>query len=117
MKRDVTFTIEWNSSGIPLSGVSPTAHVQLDVADAATKYKDGHDLPPQIGTISLRGNREGLLAIAERLVAVAYTDVETYHEHLDDSVHGDFLDTNGEWEILIERSDVRAIRRAIQDGG
>lgn len=117
MRREIKISIEWASNGLPLKSVDQNAHLMLDVASGAKKTAEHPDLPPQIGTVSLSGNRAGLLALAERLMAVAYTEVESYHEHLDNECPAGLLETDGTWELLIERSDRRAIRKAIRDGG
>ncbi len=115
MQREFNVTIEWNTTGVPVSSIPQDAHIALEVVPSDQKMRQDPNLPNQIGTVSLSGNRAGLLALAERLIAVAHTDVEGYHEHFDSDFPAGFVGTDGPWELLIVRSDVRAIRKAIKE--
>ena len=117
MQRDFNISIEWSPSGLPLTHIDQSAHLYLAVHSAAEKLATDPSLPQQTGTVSIRGNRAGLLKLAERLIAVAHTDVEGYHEHLDQECPRGLLDVAGDWELVIERSDVRAIRKAKRNSG
>ena len=114
MRKTFDFTIEWNDSGIPVTSLDRDAYISLSVVSATKKEASDPSLPPQIGSVSISGNRAGLLALAERLIAIAYTDIEGYHEHIDGDCPAGFAAVDGNWELLIERSDIRAIRNAIK---
>lgn len=104
----------WSQNGIPHQRISPEARIHLTVHSAESKTEADPSLPPQIGTVAIRGNRAGLVALAEQLLAIAHTDIEGYHQHFDSDVPHDFLDANGNWELIVERNDQRAIRQANQ---
>ncbi len=61
MKRDFNISIEWSPIGLPLTPIDQGAHVSLSVHSAEEKLAGDPSLSQQIGTVSLRGNRAGLL--------------------------------------------------------
>jgi len=112
---EILTRIDWTRNGTPLQRISPDARIHLTVHSADSKTEAAPSLPPQIGTVAIRGNRDGLVALAEQLLAIAHTDIEGYHQHFDSDVPRDFLDANGNWELIVERNDQRAIRRSNQN--
>ena len=112
---EISTRLEWTSNETPLARISPEARIQLSVHSAESITSADPSLPPQIGSVAITGNRAGLVALAEQLLAIAHTDIEGYHQHFDSEVPRDFLDANGNWELIVERIEQRAIERSARD--
>ncbi len=110
--RDITVHLTWSSQGTPVVPIANGARLQLSVQSAESRLADDPSLPPQAGSVSLHGNRAGLVALAEQLLAIAHTDIEGYHQHFDADVPANFLEAEGDWELIVGRNDHRAIRHA-----
>ena len=115
-KHDITVKLVWNEHGVPVVPISPDAHVTLSVDTSDSKLAADSSLPPQSSTVAIHGNRAGLIALAEQILAIAHTDCEGFHQHFDDEFPANFLDADGGWELLVGRNDNRAIRKAITNG-
>ena len=102
---EIVTHLEWNDNGLPVNAIATDARVELRVQNAVESECNS-------GVVMIRGNRSGLIALAEQLLAVAHTDVEGYHQHFDSEFPPDFLDGEWRWQLIIERSDQRAIRRS-----
>lgn len=110
-QRDICVSLTWSDQGIPEKTLDANAHLEMVVESAESKQTPG--LPPQLSSVSIHGNRAGLVALATRLLAIAYTDIEGYHEHFDHEVQSGFvLHVDDCWELIVGRNDHRAIRRA-----
>ncbi|MEQ8784807.1 MAG: hypothetical protein RIC55_00850 [Pirellulaceae bacterium] len=114
--RDITLHLTWSEHGTPIASIADDARIRLSVHSAESKRDSDPSLPPQIGSVSIEGNRAGLVALAEQLLAIAYTEIEGYHQHFDDEVPANFLDAEGNWELIVGRNDSRSIRRAVAAG-
>jgi hypothetical protein len=114
--RDITVHLAWSQRGMPIVAIAEDARVHLSVQSAESKHAADPSLPPQIGSVSIHGNRAGLVALAEQLLAIAHTDIEGYHQHFDADIPAGFLDSDGNWELIVGRNDRRAIRRVVADG-
>ena len=114
-EHDITVKLVWNDNGVPVVPISSDAHISLSVDTSHSKLKPA-TLPPQQNTVSIHGNRAGLIALAEQILAIAQTDIEGFHQHFDAECPANFLDSDGDWELLIGRNDDRAIRKALSNG-
>ncbi|MBU3005746.1 Imm32 family immunity protein, partial [Paraglaciecola arctica] len=71
LMKEVVFSHKFviNKNGIPFSEKEHCGCIDLDVNS---------------NTVYLSGNKDGLLALASKLVEVANCDVDGYHKHLDE---------------------------------
>ena len=69
--KEVEFSHKFivNKSGIPFSETEHSGSIEFDVADKS---------------VYLSGDKNGLLALAAKLIEVANCDVPGYHKHLDE---------------------------------
>jgi len=110
--HDLTVRLTVNDQGIASSPIPSDAHIRVSVWTAAAESASDPCLPPQTNSIAIDGNKQGLIALAEQLVAIAVTDVEGYHQHIDSGVFAGFFESDGDWELIVSRNDRRAIRGA-----
>jgi len=112
--HDISVKLVWNEAGFPVVPISSDAHISLLVNTGNSKLAADRSLPAQPSTVSIQGNRAGLIALAEQILAIAHTDSEGFHRHFDGECPANFLDSDGDWELLIGRNDNRAIREAVK---
>jgi hypothetical protein len=113
--HELTVRLTVNDRGIASSPIATDAHVRVTVSTATEKLLADPELPPQSNSIVIEGNKHGLIALAEQLLAIAHTNVEGYHQHFDSDVFAGFFESDGDWELIVGRNDKRAIRRAVSD--
>lgn len=64
-----SYTFMLNKNGIPFSESDPSGKVSFDIANE---------------TIYVTGDKDGLLALASKIIEVANCDIAGYHKHLDE---------------------------------
>mgnify|MGYP000067465232 CR=1 FL=1 len=69
--KEVEFSHKFiiNKSGIPFSETEHSGSIELDITEQS---------------VYLSGDKNGLLALASKLIEVANCDIDGYHKHLDE---------------------------------
>ena len=115
-EHSITIKLVWNDNGAPVVPISRDARVSLSVDTCDSTMAAASKLPGQPRTVSIHGNRAGLVALAEQILAVAQTDIERFHQHFDAECPTDFLDSDAGWGLIVGRNDNRAIRKVLSNG-
>ncbi len=110
-KRDITVHLAWSQLDTPIVPIPTDARVHLSVDPPESESADDQSPTEQRGSVSIVGNSAGLFALAEHLLAIAHTEIEGYQQHFTEDVPENFLDSDGNWELIVGRDDRRTTER------
>lgn len=99
-KRDITVHLAWSQLDAPLVPIPPDARLYLSVHSAQSDGADPPNSSPA-SSVSILGNSAGLVTLAEHLLAIAHSEIEDYQQHFNADAPENFLNVDGNWELVL----------------